>query len=239
MSLEVEKISKRYEGRTVVDAVSFSVKKGEIVGVLGPNGAGKTTSFYMAVGLIYPDAGRVLLDGKDISSLPLHRRAQLGISYLPQNASIFRGLSVKDNILGVMELARIPRYTREERCLELMERFKVSHLQNSIGATLSGGERRRVELARALVSVPQYLLLDEPFAGVDPVTVQEIQEMISDLRTGGMGVLVTDHNVRETLGICDRSYVLSRGQVVEQGDAAAIANSSLVRRVYLGEKFRL
>lgn len=234
-----DSLSKTFKGRKVVDNVSFDVKKGEIVGLLGPNGAGKTTSFYMMVGLLYPQTGGVFLDDQNITLIPMHKRSKKGISYLPQNSSIFRKLSVRDNLLGIMEIAQTPKNKREELLDDLLKKFQIGHLVETMGAALSGGERRRVEIARALIINPHFLLLDEPFAGVDPLTVQEIQSLIRKLKGEGLGVLITDHNVRETLGICDRAYVLSQGKIVAHGDPSEILASAVVKEVYLGENFRL
>lgn len=232
-------LKKSFKKREVVKGVSFTVQKKEVVGLLGPNGAGKTTSFYMMVGLLYPNAGRVILKNEDITHVPMHLRVKLGISYLPQNMSIFRKLTVEENLLAVMEVVGIPHHQRRDRLEELLTKFQVSHIAKSRGAALSGGERRRVEIARALISKPDFLLLDEPFAGIDPVTVQEIQSVISTLRDDGLGVLITDHNVRETLGSCDRAYILTAGEIVAHGLPDEIANNRVVRDVYLGENFRL
>ncbi len=232
-------LRKSFKARTVVNGVSISVKKGEVVGLLGPNGAGKTTSFYMMVGLLYPNSGTVYLGDQNITLLPLHSRVKLGISYLPQNMSIFRKLSVEQNLIAVMEVVGVPHHKRRDLLEELLTKFQVSHIAKSYGASLSGGERRRVEIARSLISKPDFLLLDEPFAGIDPVTVQEIQKIISKLRDDGLGVLITDHNVRETLGSCDRAYILTSGEIVAHGLPDDIANNEIVREVYLGQNFRL
>lgn len=222
----------------MVSSVSFVVNKGEVVGLLGPNGAGKTTSFYMVVGLLFPQLGRVYLDDRDITDIPMYQRAKMGISYLPQNVSIFRKLSVRDNLLAVMQIVNVPVSVQKKKLTELLEKFQIGHIENSIGVALSGGERRRVEIARALIMNPQFLLLDEPFAGVDPVTVQEIQTIITQLKNDGLGILITDHNVRETLGTCNRAYVLSEGKVIAHGEPQEILSSDIVRDVYLGQKFR-
>ncbi len=219
--------------------VSFEVSKSEIVGLLGPNGAGKTTSFYMTVGLLYPNEGKVMLGLDEITHLPMHTRAKRGISYLPQNMSIFRKMSVENNLLAVMEVVGIPIHERRGLLEDLLTKFQVMRIAKSKGSALSGGERRRVEIARALISKPDFLLLDEPFAGIDPVTVQEIQNIISQLREEGLGVLITDHNVRETLGICDRAYILTQGEIVAHGQPNEIANNKIVKDVYLGDNFRL
>lgn len=238
-AFEACRLRKSFKSREVVKAVSFNVKTGEVVGLLGPNGAGKTTSFYMMVGLLYPDSGRVILGGEDITDQPMHIRAQRGISYLPQNMSIFRKLSVEDNLKSIMEVVGTPIHKRKKLLEELLARFQITHISKSRGLSLSGGERRRVEIARALVINPVFLLLDEPFAGIDPVTVQEIQEIILDLKRDGLGVLITDHNVRETLGSCDRAYILTEGEIIAHGGAHEIATNKRVRDIYLGENFKL
>ena len=232
-------IRKSFKGREVVGGVSISVNEGEIVGLLGPNGAGKTTSFYMLVGLLAPSQGRVCLNSADISNLPLHARAKLGIGYLPQNVSIFRKLTVRQNIQAIMEVAKIEKSERVRTLDQLLNKFQIEHIADSYGVALSGGERRRVEIARALVLKPKYLLLDEPFAGIDPVTVSEIQKIIIGLKKDGLGVLITDHNVRETLGSCDRAYILASGKVISQGNPQEILNSPVVKQVYLGEDFKI
>lgn len=237
--LKADQIYKQFGERQVVKGVSFQVQSGEVVGLLGPNGAGKTTSFYMTVGLLFPHSGHILLDGKDITDLPMHLRARLGISYLPQNMSIFRRLTVADNLLAVMEVCRVSRHLRKARLVELLEKFQIGHISNSLGAALSGGERRRVEIARSLIIEPKFLLLDEPFAGIDPVTVQEIQKIILQLRSEGLGVLITDHNVRETLGSCDRVYILTGGEIKTHGLPVEVAAHPEVRETYLGEGFSL
>ncbi len=238
--LAAEGLVKRFRQRTVVDGVSLTVEAGEVVGLLGPNGAGKTTSFYMIVGLIPCDAGRVTLDGRPIDHLPLYRRARLGLGYLPQEASVFRGLTVAENILAVLELRRdLDASQRRDRLEALLEEFHIGHLRDTQGASLSGGERRRVEIARALAADPRFILLDEPFAGVDPIAVMDIQQVVAHLRDRGIGVLITDHNVRETLGICQRAYIISEGRVIARGTPAEIVADEQVRRVYLGDAFRL
>jgi lipopolysaccharide export system ATP-binding protein len=239
MELAAEELRKSFKAREVVKSVSFTVKQGEVVGLLGPNGAGKTTSFYMVVGLLYPNSGHVTLGDEDITGLPMHIRAKRGISYLPQNMSIFRKLSVEDNFRAIMEVVNVPTHERRPLLDELLTKFQITHIAKSMGAALSGGERRRVEIARALIIKPRFLLLDEPFAGIDPVTVQEIQAIIAKLSAEGLGVLITDHNVRETLGSCDRAYILTSGKIVAHGNPQAIANDAVVRSVYLGENFRL
>ncbi|MDG4596137.1 MAG: LPS export ABC transporter ATP-binding protein [Candidatus Contendobacter sp.] len=238
--LIAKEIVKRYRKRVVVDAVSLAVASGEVVGLLGPNGAGKTTSFYMMVGLIHCDEGRVLLDDRDLTHLPMHARARLGVGYLPQEPSVFRRLTVLDNVLAILETRRdLPRPERRARAEDLLHELHVGHLADSVGINLSGGERRRVEIARALAANPAFVLLDEPFAGVDPLSVLDIQRIIEHLRERRIGVLITDHNVRETLGICDRAYILNEGRVIAEGDPAAILANQQVRQVYLGESFQL
>lgn len=238
--LIVKELVKRYRQRVVVDAASLTVASGEVIGLLGPNGAGKTTCFYMIVGLIHCDEGRVLLDERDLTRLPMHARARLGVGYLPQEASIFRRLSVRDNVLAILETRRdLRRADRRVRAEELLHELHVGHLSDSLGISLSGGERRRVEIARALAANPAFILLDEPFAGVDPLSVLDIQRIIEHLRERRIGVLITDHNVRETLGICDRAYILNEGRVIAEGDPGAILANQQVRQVYLGESFQL
>ena len=238
--LRAEDLAKRYKGRDVVHGVSLDISSGEVVGLLGPNGAGKTTSFYMVVGLIAADAGRITLDGTDITSLPMHLRARMGIGYLPQEASVFRKLSVAENILAVLQLRKeLDRFQREQKLEELLEELHISHIRNSQGMSLSGGERRRVEIARALATEPRFILLDEPFAGVDPISVLDIQGIIRHLKDRDIGVLITDHNVRETLGICERAYIMNAGEVIAQGDPTTLLDNQQVRKVYLGDKFQL
>ncbi|MEY3902485.1 MAG: export transporter ATP-binding protein [Pseudomonadota bacterium] len=233
-------LMRKFDGRVVVQDASFYVQRGEIVGLLGPNGAGKTTSFYMTVGLLAPTSGRVEIDGVDITELPIHKRARMGIGYLPQNASVFRKLSVEDNITAVMEVWGIPRQDRKALLERLIEQFGIGHIRKSLGISLSGGERRRLEIARTLVMSPRFLLLDEPFAGIDPVTVDEIQKLIARLvREENLGVLITDHNVRETLGVCHRAYILAGGQILAEGDPQEVARMDRVKEVYLGENFTL
>ncbi|MGB1558732.1 MAG: LPS export ABC transporter ATP-binding protein [Oceanococcaceae bacterium] len=240
MTLAATGLQKSYKGRTVVREVSLRVEAGETVGLLGPNGAGKTTSFYMIVGLVAADAGRILLDEQDITDLPLYARARRGVGYLPQEASIFRKLTVRENILGVLELRRdLDRKGREQALEQLLEELHIGHIRDSVGMALSGGERRRAEIARALAAQPRYILLDEPFAGVDPIAVGDIQQIVAHLQQRGIGVLITDHNVRETLGICSRAYILSEGRVIAEGQPEAILENPEVRRVYLGEDFRM
>lgn len=224
--------------RVVVNSVSFHVRSGEVVGLLGPNGAGKTTSFYMTVGLLKPTSGRVEIDGVDITRLPIHKRARMGIGYLPQNSSVFRKLSVEDNIRAVMEVWGVPRKERSDLLEKLIEQFGINHIRKNLGISLSGGERRRVEIARTLVISPRFLLLDEPFAGIDPITVGEIQALIKKLvAEENLGVLITDHNVRETLSLCDRAYILAGGEILAEGLPDNVANNEKVRQVYLGENF--
>ena len=238
--LRAENLVKRYRGRAVVHGVSLDVHRGEVVGLLGPNGAGKTTCFYMVVGLVPADGGRIELDETDITRANMHRRARLGLGYLPQEASIFRRLSVRDNILAILELRKdLDRDGREAELTRLMDEFAVGHLADQMGVSLSGGERRRVEIARALAADPRFILLDEPFAGVDPISVGEIQNIVSHLRDREIGILITDHNVRETLGICDRAYIISEGRVLTQGPPDAVLADEEVRNVYLGKEFRL
>ena len=234
------KLAKAYKGRKVVEDVSLTVKSGEIVGLLGPNGAGKTTTFYMVVGIVQRDAGRIVIDDEDISLLPLHERALRGIGYLPQEASIFRRLSVFNNLMAVLEIRKdLSSEQRQERADELMEEFHITHLRDSLGQSLSGGERRRVEIARALAANPKFILLDEPFAGVDPISVIDIKKIIEHLRDSGLGVLITDHNVRETLDVCERAYIVSQGHLIAHGTPQEILADEQVKRVYLGEEFRL
>jgi lipopolysaccharide export system ATP-binding protein len=237
--LEALHIGKRYKGRPVLRDVSLTVQRGEAVGLLGPNGAGKTTSFYIMTGLIRPDYGQVLLDGTDVTTLPVYRRARLGLGYLPQEASIFRGMTVENNLRAVLEVVETDPAMRELMLDELLAEFSVSHLRHSPTVALSGGERRRVEIARALASHPHFVLLDEPLAGIDPIAVAEIRDLIAHLKDRGIGVLITDHNVRDTLGIVDRAYILHDGRVLMEGAPRDIVDNQDVRRVYLGEKFRL
>ncbi|MEY4474807.1 MAG: hypothetical protein RL248_574 [Pseudomonadota bacterium] len=238
--LIAEMLAKAYKGRKVVENVSLSVASGEIVGLLGPNGAGKTTTFYMVVGIVQRDAGRIMIDDEDISLLPLHERARRGIGYLPQEASIFRRLSVFNNLMAVLEIRKdLSAEQRHERADELMEEFHISHLRDNLGQSLSGGERRRVEIARALAANPKFILLDEPFAGVDPISVIDIKKIIEHLRDSGLGVLITDHNVRETLDVCERAYIVNQGHLISHGTPQEILADEHVKRVYLGEEFRL
>ena len=237
--LSASNLNKRYKSRTVVHDVSFSLESGEVVGLLGPNGAGKTTCFYMVVGLVPLNGGNIFLDDCDLSQLPIHQRARLGLSYLPQEASVFRRLSVEDNILAVLELQNFDYSERQQHLDYLLHDLHISHLRANPAISLSGGERRRVEIARALASQPRFILLDEPFAGVDPIAVIDIQRVINYLKESGIGVLITDHNVRETLGICDRAYIISEGNVLADGKPDQIIYNDAVRKVYLGEHFRL
>ena len=237
--LAVERLAKSYQRRTVVRDVSLSVAQGETVGLLGPNGAGKTTVFYMITGLIRPDAGRILIDGFDVTHLPMYRRARLGIGYLPQEASIFRGLTVAQNVMAILELTEPNKTARRDALAELLAEFGLSHLAKAPATSLSGGERRRVEIARALASRPDFMLLDEPFAGVDPIAVADIQALVRQLTERGIGVLITDHNVRETLGLIDRATIIAAGEVLAEGTAEEIVEDPDVRRLYLGDKFRL
>jgi lipopolysaccharide export system ATP-binding protein len=233
-------LAKRFKQRTVVKNVSFHIQSGEVVGLLGPNGAGKTTSFYMIVGLIDADQGSIALDERDITSLPMHARARLGVGYLPQEASVFRKLSVSDNILAILQTRQELSTTQQEQEMEkLLEELHITHIRHSLGMSLSGGERRRVEIARALASRPRFILLDEPFAGIDPISVLDIQSIIQQLKQRGIGVLITDHNVRETLKICDRGYILNAGEVIAQGEPSVLLADKQVRQVYLGENFSL
>ena len=238
-TLEVHNLRKHYKSRVVVKDVSLQVSSGDVVGLLGPNGAGKTTSFYMMVGLTSMDSGRIMLDGQDLSTLPIHRRALLGLSYLPQEASIFRKLTVSENIQAILELQPIAREEIALRLDELLHDLNIEHLSDAPALSLSGGERRRVEIARALATKPRFILLDEPFAGVDPIAVLDIQKIIRVLSGRGIGVLITDHNVRETLGICDRAYIINEGLVLASGKPDEIVYNENVRKVYLGEHFRL
>jgi len=237
--LSAEKLVKKFGKRTVVNSVSFSIKSGEIVGLLGPNGAGKTTSFYMIIGLIKNDGGRILLDGEEISKNSMYKRARLGISYLPQEASVFRKLTIEENMWVVLENMPLSYQERKEKARSVMEHLGISHLAQAKAFTLSGGERRRVEIARALVTNPKFILLDEPFSGIDPLAVMDIQGIIKELKRLGIGVIITDHNVRETLGICDRAYILSEGVMQVTGSPEKIVNNEIARKAYLGENFRL
>ena len=237
--LRAENLVKKYKSRTVVQDVSITISSSEVVGLLGPNGAGKTTSFYMTVGLIKPDSGNIFLNDENITQLPMHARASAGIGYLPQEASVFRKLSVRDNILAVLETQPLTKAEKHDTLERLLGELQIEHIKNTMGISLSGGERRRVEIARALSSNPTFILLDEPFAGVDPISVIEIQKIIRHLTDRDIGVLITDHNVRETLGICSRAYILNEGRIIAQGEPDAILSNKQVREVYLGEHFRL
>ena len=238
-TLQARGLEKSYAGRRVVGGVDLEVSSGQVIGLLGPNGAGKTTSFYMVVGLARPDAGRVFLDSTDLTEMPMYQRARLGISYLPQEASVFRKMSVAENLLAILETLDLNPAQRQERLEELLEDFRIGHIRDSKGYALSGGERRRVEIARSLVLEPSFLLLDEPFAGIDPLAVNDIQGVIGQLKNRGIGILISDHNVRETLGVCDRAYILNQGEVLEFGTPEQIAGSESARTIYLGEKFKL
>ena len=238
--LSAENLSKRYKFRQVVKDISLEIQSGEVVGLLGPNGAGKTTAFYMIVGLIKADNGRIMLDGRDLTPMPMHRRARIGLGYLPQEASIFRKLSVEKNLMAILQTrSELDRAERERIQEELLDELHISHVRNSLGISLSGGERRRVEIARALAAEPRFVLLDEPFAGVDPISVLDIQRIIRHLAARDIGVLITDHNVRETLGICGRAYILNDGTMIAQGPPNEILSNQHVREVYLGESFTL
>ncbi|HEY3302034.1 MAG TPA: LPS export ABC transporter ATP-binding protein [Candidatus Binatia bacterium] len=237
--LQAKDVTKTYTGRRVVDRVSLEVNGGEVVGLLGPNGAGKTTTFHMMVGLVHPDEGKVSLNGEDLTAMPIYQRARAGLSYLPQESSVFRRLTVEENILAILETLDLSEAEQSERAERLMRMLGVSELAKQKAVTLSGGERRRVEIARALVLSPFFILLDEPFTGIDPIAVAEIQKIVRKLTNSGIGVLITDHNVRETLGICDRAYIINEGQVLEEGNPQTIATSPKARQVYLGEGFRL
>ncbi|MGR3635625.1 MAG: LPS export ABC transporter ATP-binding protein [Shimia sp.] len=237
--LKVESLRKAYRKRVVIRDFSMDLNRGEVVGLLGPNGSGKTTTFYAVAGLLQPEGGRVVIDGVDATTLPMYRRAKLGIGYLPQEMSIFRGLSVEDNITAILDITQKDRHKRRERLEELLSEFSIEHLRRAPALALSGGERRRVEIARCLAADPKYLLLDEPFAGVDPISVGDIRHLVSDLRKRGIGVLITDHNVRETLEIVDRAYILHDGKVLMAGTPEEVVENENVRRVYLGDNFRI
>lgn len=239
MKLFTQTIEKTYRGRKVVDGVSVEVDQGEIVGLLGPNGAGKTTSFYMMVGLVRPDKGKVFLDAQEITRMPMYKRAQLGIGYLPQEVSVFRKLSVEDNILAILEMTPLTKEERLQKLEQLINEFSLSKVRKTLGNRLSGGEKRRTEIARALATDPKFVLLDEPFAGVDPIAVEDIQSIIADLKQRNIGVLITDHNVQETLSITDRAYLLFEGKILKSGTAEELANDEQVRKVYLGQNFVL
>lgn len=239
MKLWTENIKKSYKGREVVKGVSINVEKGEIVGLLGPNGAGKTTSFYMIVGLVTPDSGKVFFDQKEITKLPMYKRAKMGIGYLPQEVSVFRKLSVEDNIMAVLEMTKLSKKERNEKCERLIDEFSLNHVRKNKGNSLSGGEKRRTEIARSLAVDPHFILLDEPFAGVDPIAVEDIQSIVAQLKHRNIGVLITDHNVQETLSITDRAYLLFEGSILKAGTAEELAEDEQVRKVYLGQNFEL
>lgn len=239
MILSSHNLVKKYKKRTVVNNVSIEVKQGECVGLLGPNGAGKTTSFYMTVGLVKPDEGRVMLDGEDITPLPMYKRAQKGLGYLPQEASIFRTLSVEDNIKSVLEMTKLSKAEQHDKLEELLDEFGLNRVRTSMGNVLSGGERRRCEIARALAVNPKFVLLDEPFAGIDPIAVEDIQQIVAKLKHKNIGILITDHNVHETLSIVDRAYLLFEGKILKAGTARELADDEMVRKVYLGQNFVL
>jgi lipopolysaccharide export system ATP-binding protein len=239
MILRTENLIKKYGARLVNDHVSYQVAQGEIVGLLGPNGAGKTTSFYMAVGLVKPNSGKVFLDDLDITKLPMYKRARLGVGYLAQEASVFRQLTVEENVMAVLEMTDLPRAQQREKAEALLEEFSLTHVRKSKGMVLSGGERRRTEIARALAVDPKFILLDEPFAGVDPIAVEDIQSIVAKLKHRNIGILITDHNVNETLSITDRAYLLFEGKILKQGTAEELASDEQVRRVYLGQHFEL
>jgi len=238
-TLRSQDLVKIYKKRKVVNKASIQVSKGEIVGLLGPNGAGKTTTFYMIVGMIIPNEGKVFLDDQDITDVPMYKRARMGIGYLPQEASVFRRLTVEENILAVLEMMKLDAKERKEKCEKLLEDLSITHIRKSLGYQLSGGERRRTEIARALATDPSFILLDEPFAGVDPIAVEDIMNIVANLKNRGIGVLITDHNVHETLSIVDKAYILINGVIFKQGGAEDLANDEEVRKLYLGEKFKL
>lgn len=239
-TLAASNLIKTYNGRKVVNGVSLSIQSGTIVGLLGPNGAGKTTSFYMIVGLIHPEQGMITIDGENITNLPMHGRARAGIGYLPQEASIFRKLTVTDNIMAILELRKDLNHAERKKELEsLLNEFHITHIRDNTGMSLSGGERRRVEIARSLASNPKFILLDEPFAGVDPISINDIKQIIYHLRDRGIGILITDHNVRETLDICEKAYIVNEGKIIAQGSSDEVLSSQIVKDVYLGQEFRL
>jgi lipopolysaccharide export system ATP-binding protein len=238
-TLIAEDLVKSYNGRRVVNAVSLEIESGSVVGLLGPNGAGKTTTFYMVVGLIRPDRGKVFLNGQDMTSFPMYLRARKGVGYLPQESSVFRKLTVEENILAILETLPMSRFERSVRLKELLQELGIEHLARQKAYALSGGERRRVEITRALVRAPSFILLDEPFAGIDPIAITDIQRIVEHLKERGIGVLISDHNVRETLGVCDRAYILNEGVLMESGTPEVIASSSVAREIYLGERFQL
>jgi lipopolysaccharide export system ATP-binding protein len=237
--LTLQALTKSYDGRKVVDEVSMEVKSGEVVGLLGPNGAGKTSTFFMVLGLLQPDGGKIYLDGEDISLLPIYRRARLGLQYLPQEPSVFRKLTVAENIMAILETLEPDPQVRQERLKKLLADLRISHLAQQKASALSGGERRRVEITRALVTAPHFIILDEPFAGIDPLAVSDIQNIIRDLKNRDLGVLISDHNVREALGVCDRAYILNEGVILEEGPPEKLVQSELAKRIYLGETFKL
>ena len=237
--LEIKDLSKSYDGREVVKGIDILVKRGEIVGLLGPNGAGKTTTFYMVVGIVSPNRGRIIFDNQNITSLPIHERARCGIGYLSQEPSIFRKLTVEENIMAILETQPISKFERKRRLERLLEELKISYLAKNKAYTLSGGERRRLEITRALVTNPSFILLDEPFSGIDPIVVNEAQEIIKELKDKGLGILLTDHNVRETLSITDRAYLIAEGRILISGTAGDLINDPQARQIYLGEKFRM
>jgi len=239
MILRSENLVKKYKNRTVANQVSVQVAQGEIVGLLGPNGAGKTTSFYMIVGMVKPNSGKIFLDNLDITKEPMYRRAQLGIGYLPQEASVFRKLSIEDNLFAILEMTKLTKKEQQIKAEKLLDEFSLRHVRKSLGDQLSGGERRRTEIARALATDPKFILLDEPFAGVDPIAVEDIQNVVRKLKEKNIGILITDHNVHETLSITDRAYLLYSGSVIKSGTAEELANDEQVRKVYLGENFEL
>jgi len=239
MILRSENLIKKYKNRTVANNVSVQVQQGEIVGLLGPNGAGKTTSFYMIVGMVKPNSGKIFLDDRDITNEPMYKRAQLGVGYLPQEASVFRKLSIEDNLRAVLEMTKLTKKEQELKVESLLDEFALHHVRKNLGDQLSGGERRRTEIARALATDPKFILLDEPFAGVDPIAVEDIQSVIRKLKDKNIGILITDHNVHETLNITDRTYLLYAGEVIKSGSAEDLANDEMVRRVYLGSNFEL
>ena len=239
MILRSENLVKKYKNRTVANQVSVEVKQGEIVGLLGPNGAGKTTSFYMIVGMVKPNSGKIFLDDMDITKYPMYKRAQLGIGYLPQEASVFRKLSIEDNLRAVLEMTKLTKGEQDRKVESLLDEFALHHVRKNLGDQLSGGERRRTEIARALATDPKFILLDEPFAGVDPIAVEDIQSVVSKLKEKNIGILITDHNVHETLSITDRTYLLYSGTVIKSGSAEDLANDEMVRKVYLGQNFEL
>ncbi|MGB0933696.1 MAG: LPS export ABC transporter ATP-binding protein [Lishizhenia sp.] len=239
MKLYTTEIKKSYKGREVVKGVTVEVNQGEIVGLLGPNGAGKTTSFYMIVGLVKPDSGKVFLDNKEITKLPMYKRSQLGLGYLPQEVSVFRKLSVEDNIMAILEMTDLSKVERKAKLERLIDEFSLGHVRKNLGSRLSGGEKRRTEIARALATDPKFVLLDEPFAGVDPIAVEDIQYIVSELKKRNIGILITDHNVQETLSITDRAYLLFEGKILKSGTAEELAEDEQVRKVYLGQNFEL